>query len=116
MVTLGKQFFWLAHGPRDEALRGVQQAYRAIELRAPDQGLADLGEMVLYCGHPGGTPEQAFRGYGGFAAMRRYLPTLKKMGIGRLPKDRHDRIMKRRHRDAGRCPLTLHLHIPRTPS
>ena len=59
-VTLGKQFFWLAHGSRDEALRGVQQVYRAIELRAPDHGLANLGEMVLYCGHPGGTPEQQF--------------------------------------------------------
>jgi hypothetical protein len=80
-VTLGKQFFWLAHGSRDEALRSVQQVYRAVELRAPDQGLANLGEMVLYCGHPGGTPEQQFRGYGGFAAIRRYLPTLKKMGI-----------------------------------
>jgi len=83
-VTLGKQFFWLAHGSRDEALRGVQQVYRAVELRAPDHRLANLGEMVLYCGHPGGTPEQHFRGYGGFAAIRRDLPTLKRMGIDLL--------------------------------
>ena len=83
-VTLGKQFFWLAHGSRDEALRGVQPVYRAIALRAPDQGLANLGEMVLYCGHPGGMPEQNYRGYGGFAALRRYVPTLKKMGIDLL--------------------------------
>jgi hypothetical protein len=80
-VALGKQFFWLAHGSRDEALRGVQQAYRAVELRVPDHGLADLGQKVLYCGHPGGTPERGFRGYGGFTALRRYVPTWKKMGI-----------------------------------
>jgi hypothetical protein len=83
-VTLGKQFFWLAHGSRDELLRGVQQAYRAVDLRAPDHRLANLGEMVLYCGHPGGTSEQGFRGYGGFDAMRRYVPTMKKMGIDLL--------------------------------
>ncbi len=80
-VTLGKQFFWLAHGSRDEALQRVQQVYRAIKLQAPDHGLADLRKMVLYCGHPGGTPEQHFRGHGGFAALRSYVPTLKKMGI-----------------------------------
>ncbi len=83
-VSLGKQFFWLTHGSRDEVLGGVQQAYRAIDLRAPDRGLANLREMVLYCGHPGGTSEQNFRGYGGFAAMRRYVPTLRKMGIDLL--------------------------------
>jgi hypothetical protein len=80
-VTLGKQFFWLAQGSRDDLLQGVQQVYRAIGLRAPDHTLAGLGEMVLYCGHPGGTPEQKFRGYGGFAALRRYLPTLRQMGV-----------------------------------
>jgi glycosidase len=80
-VTLGKQFFWLAEGTRDDALRGVQQVYRAIDLRAPDRALANLGAMVLYCCHPGGTAEQRFRGYGGFAALRRYLPTLRQMGI-----------------------------------
>ena len=50
----------------------------------PITGWPTCGEMVLYCGHPGGTPEQHFRGYGGFAAMRRYVPTLKKMGIDLL--------------------------------
>ena len=80
-VTLGKQFFWLVRGSRDDALRGVQQAYRSIHLRAPDHALPGLAAKTLYCGHPGGTPEQGFRGYGGFAALQRYVPTLKKMGI-----------------------------------
>jgi len=80
-VTLGKQFFWIAQGSRNAALEGVQQAYRAVNLRAPDHALSDLAAKVLYCGHPGGTPEQHFRGYGGFAALRRSVPTLKKMGV-----------------------------------
>ena len=81
-VTLGKQFFWLAHGSRDEAPAGrAAGVSRHRACGPPTMRLANLGEMVLYCGHPGGTPEQSFRGYGGFAALRRYVPTLKKMGI-----------------------------------
>ena len=80
-VTLGTQFFWLSHGSRDDALRGVQNVYRAIGLKAPDHGLSDLRQMVLYNGHPGGLPERGFRGYGGFKALDAYVPTLKKMGI-----------------------------------
>jgi glycosidase len=83
-VTLGRQFFWLAHGSRDAALRGVQEAYRAIGLRAPENGLAGLRGMTMYCGHPGGPPELGFLRYGGFKAMQRYVPTLRKMNIGLL--------------------------------
>jgi glycosidase len=80
-VTLGRQFFWIAHGSRDAGLAAVQPVYRSIHLRAPDHALSHLAGQILYCGHPGGTPEQHFRGYGGFAALQRYVPTLKKMGI-----------------------------------
>jgi hypothetical protein len=83
-VALGKQFFWLAHDSRDAALRGIEQVYRAVGLQAPDHALAGLREAVLYCGHPGGTPEQHFRDYGGFTALRRYVPTLRKMGVNLL--------------------------------
>jgi hypothetical protein len=62
----------------------VQQAYHAINLQAPDHSLDDLRAMVLYCGHPGGTPELNFIRYGGFNALRRYVPTLKNMGIDLL--------------------------------
>jgi glycosidase len=83
-VTLGKQYLWLADGSRDDALRGVQQVYKAIGLRAPAGGMPRLGEKVMYCGHPGGPPELNFRTYGGFNAVRAYLPTLKKMGMDLL--------------------------------
>lgn len=83
-VELGRQFFWLAHGPRDAVLRGVQEVYRAIGLRAPTDGLAGLCGMVLYCGHPGGPPELNYLRYGGFKAMRAYLPTLRKLGVDLL--------------------------------
>lgn len=83
-VTLGRQFFWLVHGSRDETLRGVQRVYSLIGLRPPSKGLAGLGGMVIYCGHPGGPPELNYLRYGGFNAMRHYVPTLRKMGIDLL--------------------------------
>lgn len=83
-VTLGRQYFWLTRGTRDEALRGVQAVYRQIGLRAPSGGLSRLREKTLYCGHPGGPPELNYRTYGGFQAIRAYLPTLQRMGIDLL--------------------------------
>ena len=83
-VTLGRQFFWLAHGSRDAALRGVQEVYREIGLRAPTNGLTGLRGLTLYCGHPGGPPELGFLRYGGFQAMQRYLPALRRMHIDLL--------------------------------
>jgi len=80
-VTLGTQFFWLSHGGRDEALRGVQIVYHAIGLKAPEHGLSELRQKVMYNGHPGGVPEKGFRGYGGFKALDAYVPTLEKMGV-----------------------------------
>ncbi len=32
-VALGRQYFWLTHGTRAEAIRGVQAVYQAIGLR-----------------------------------------------------------------------------------
>ncbi len=83
-VTLGKQFIWLSRGSRDEALKGVHRVYQKIHLLPPPQSLSHLKERILYCGHPGGTPEQKFIGYGGFKALQAYLPTLQKMGIDLL--------------------------------
>jgi len=78
---LGAQFVWVAHGSRDDVLRSVGEIYNIVSLRAPSQALARLPERVIYCGHPGGTPEQKFRGYGGFQAIERYLPTLERVGV-----------------------------------
>jgi glycosidase len=83
-VTLGRQFVWLTHGTRDDTLRGVQAIYREVGLHAPEGGLPGLRGSVLYCGHPGGTPEQQFRTYGGFSALERYLPTLEKLNVDLL--------------------------------
>ncbi|GMV97301.1 MAG: hypothetical protein HRF43_15310 [Phycisphaerae bacterium] len=79
--SLGRQFFWLAHGSRDDVLRSVGAVFRAVGLQAPPGGLEKLRERVLYCGHPGGMPERQYRGYGGFKALREYVPTLKTMGV-----------------------------------
>lgn len=83
-VKLGTQYIWLSRGSRDAALRDVQQIYKLIGLRAPDRRLSDLGSRVIYCGHPGGTPELNYRYYGGFNKLRSYVPTLRKMGISML--------------------------------
>ncbi len=83
-VSLGTEHFWLSHGSRDQAIAGVQDVYREIGLRAPDQGLAGLRSMVLYCGHPGGPPELNYRTYGGFRAVEAYLSTLESMGVDLL--------------------------------
>lgn len=83
-VSLGRQFFWLAHGSRDAALSGVQAIYREVGLKAPEGRLPGLASMVIYNGHPGGVPEKQFRGYGGFTALERYLPTLEKMHVDLL--------------------------------
>ncbi len=83
-VALGVQYLWLIHGDRDAVLRGVQSVYRSIGLAPPSRGLPRLGEQAMYCGHPGGTPEMNFRGYGGFNRLREYVPTLKRMGISLL--------------------------------
>lgn len=84
IVTLGKQYFWLERGSRDAALRGVQEVYREIGLRAPENHVPGLRGMVIYCGHPGGPPELGFLRYGGFAALERYVPVLRKMSIDLL--------------------------------
>ncbi|MHB0998715.1 MAG: alpha-amylase family glycosyl hydrolase [Armatimonadota bacterium] len=81
---LGTQYVWLGHGSRDSALRGIQQIYKSIGLRAPGRGLTDLRKSVLYCGHPGGTPELNYRYYGGFKAVEAYVPTLRKLGVSLL--------------------------------
>ena len=83
-IELGTQFIWLARGSRDDLLRSVRQVYERVNLRPPAGGLERLGEMVLYCGHPGGVPEKGFRGYGGFKALEAYLPVLRKMGVDLL--------------------------------
>jgi len=83
-VTLGRQFLWLASGTREQVLGGVQAVYREVDLKAPAGGLPGLKSSVLYNGHPGGTPEQGFRGYGGFKALERYLPTLERMHVDLL--------------------------------
>ncbi len=83
-VSLGTQFLWLCRGTRDDILRSVQRVYKSVGLRPPPTGLRGLAKRVLYCGHPGGTPEQRFIGYGGFKALEAYVPTLKKMGFDLL--------------------------------
>jgi hypothetical protein len=83
-VTLGKQYFWLAMGSRDSVLRGVQAVYRSIGLVAPTNRLPRLAQMVLYCGHPGGPPELDYLRYGGFRALERYVPTLRRLNIDLL--------------------------------
>lgn len=83
-VSLGTQFLWLCRGTRDDILRSVQEVYALVGLRPPPTGLHGLAKRVLYCGHPGGTPEQHFIGYGGFKALEAYVPTLKKMGFNLL--------------------------------
>lgn len=83
-VTLGRQFFWLTHGTRDAALRGVHEAYRLAQLQAPSGALAGLRGMTLYCGHPGGPPELGYLRYGGFPALTRYVPALARMHIDLL--------------------------------
>jgi glycosidase len=80
-AALGTQYVWLAKGTRDEALRSVGAVYDIAGLHAPSHELARLRERTIYCGHPGGTPEQRFIGYGGFQALERYLPTLQKLGV-----------------------------------
>ncbi len=83
-VVLGRQFFWLARGSRDDLLRSIQQIYKIIDLHAPTTSLENLCEKVLYCGHPGGPPELGYRTYGGFKALEAYVPTLRKMGVDLL--------------------------------
>ncbi|MGB2613368.1 MAG: alpha-amylase family glycosyl hydrolase [Phycisphaerae bacterium] len=83
-VQLGRQFFWLVRGSRDDLLRSVQQVYKIIDLHAPTTSLENLCEKVLYCGHPGGPPELGYRTYGGFKALEAYVPTLRKMGVDLL--------------------------------
>lgn len=78
---LGTQYIWLARGSRDDILRSVQTIFRIVHLQAPAHGIERLSERILYCGHPGGMPEQGYIGYGGFKALRAYVPTLKKMGV-----------------------------------
>lgn len=83
-IALGTQHFWLAHDSRDEAIAGVQDVYREIGLRAPEQAMSGLPSMVLYCGHPGGPPELGYRNYGGFRAVEAYLPTIEALGVDLL--------------------------------
>jgi hypothetical protein len=83
-VKLGKEHFWLAQGPRDKALRGIQTVYRGIGLRAPTNSLPGLRGLVIYCGHPGGPPELDYLRYGGFPAMQNYVPTLQKLKVDLL--------------------------------
>ena len=83
-VALGQQFFWLGHEARGNVLRGVQRAYREVGLAPPSGGLPGLKGMVMYCGHPGGPPELNFLNYGGFNALRAYVPTLRRLQIDLL--------------------------------
>jgi glycosidase len=83
-AQLGTQYIWLAHGTRSDIVASVQRVYERIGLRAPDGMLPRLSESVMYCGHPGGMPEQGYIGYGGFKALQAYLPALKKMGVDLL--------------------------------
>jgi glycosidase len=79
--VLGTQFLWIAHGTRDDALRSFRPVHERVGLRAPERPLRDLGRRVIYCGHPGGLPEQYFTGFGGFTAMAAYVPRLAEMGV-----------------------------------
>ena len=83
-LLFGTQYIWLARGSRDDILRSVQPIFRIVHLQPPDRGIERLRERILYCGHPGGMPEQAYIGYGGFKALQTYVPTLKKMGVDTL--------------------------------
>jgi hypothetical protein len=83
-VTLGRQFFWLGHGARENVVQGVQAVYREIGLAAPPGSLPGLKGMVMYCGHPGGPPELNFLEYGGFNALRAYVPTLRRLQVDLL--------------------------------
>lgn len=78
------EHLWLVHGDRDELLRSVQAVFEPIGLRPPTRGLPELRSKVIYCGHPGGMPEQHYIGYGGFKALQAYVPTLRKMGVDLL--------------------------------
>lgn len=80
-ASLGTQYVWMAGGSRDALISTVRDVYRKTGLHVPKDGLKDLRKSVIYCGHPGGTPEQKFIGYGGFKAVKNYLPTLRKMGV-----------------------------------
>jgi hypothetical protein len=81
---LGTQFIWLSRGGRDDVLRSVRQVHQTVGLHPPAGALERMGQRVIYCGHPGGMPEKGFRGYGGFAALEAYLPTLQRMGVDLL--------------------------------
>lgn len=81
---LAQQFLWVAHGDRDSILSTVRALHRRVGLRAPERSLAGLSTRVIYCGHPGGLPEQYFTGFGGIKAMEDYLPRLKELGVDLL--------------------------------
>ncbi|MBP7933436.1 MAG: beta galactosidase jelly roll domain-containing protein [Phycisphaerae bacterium] len=83
-LQLGTQYAWLTHGSRDDVLHSVQAIFRIVHLQAPNHGIEQLRERILYCGHPGGMPEQGYRGFGGFKALQAYVPTLQKMGVDLL--------------------------------
>jgi glycosidase len=80
-ADLMQQFLWIGHGSRDDVLRSVRSVHAKVALRAPERSLARLREKVIYCGHPGGLPEQYFTGFGGIRAMTEYVPTLKRLGV-----------------------------------
>ena len=73
--------------PTDRATRrcaGVQAGLPADRLAGPAAWLEQSGcEGALLWASRRDSREH-FRGYGGFAALRRYVPTLKKMGIDLL--------------------------------
>lgn len=83
-AMLGTQYIWVGDGGRDGVITGAREAYAKAGISVPRDGLKELRKRVIYCGHPGGTPEQRYMGYGGFKAVESYLPTLRKMGIDLL--------------------------------
>ena len=80
-VALGTHYVWLSRVTRDNLLRSVDEVFRMVDLMPPPGGLERMGERILYCGHPGGTPEQGFRAATGFKGLEAYLPTLQRMGV-----------------------------------
>ncbi|MFN2463159.1 MAG: alpha-amylase family glycosyl hydrolase [Candidatus Dormibacteria bacterium] len=80
-LDLGRQFLWVGRGHRQAVLRSVRRAHAAAGVRPPRRRLPGLRSKVLYCGHPGGGPEQYFRGGGGFDELVARVPALQDMGI-----------------------------------
>ncbi|HEY3324802.1 MAG TPA: alpha-amylase family glycosyl hydrolase [Planctomycetota bacterium] len=85
-AKLGTQHVWITRGSRDNLLDSAHSAFYQAGLcrdgvLARQSTWPRLNESIIYCAHPGGMPEHGFVGYGGFKALKAYIPTLQKMGV-----------------------------------